>query len=106
MNDKQYIDAARKLAERILQEGGASPEDRLIYGFRLVTARHPSEKELASLRKGFDRQLASFAAEPAAAEKLLGYGDLPKNANLEPVEYAAWTMMANLLINLDETINK
>jgi hypothetical protein len=106
MNDKQYIDAARKLAERILTEGGASSDDRLVYGFRLVTARHPNEKEMNSLRKGLDKQLAAFNTDKSAADKLLAYGDLPRNTSLESVEYAAWTMVANLLINLDETINK
>lgn len=106
MNDKQYIDAGKKLAERMMQEGGATPEDRLVYGFRLMVARRPTEKELSALRRTYDKQAALFAADQPAAQKLLAYGDLARNPNLDPVEYAAWTMMANLLINLDETITK
>lgn len=106
MNDRQYIDAAKKLAERMLREGGASPEQRLTYGFRWMTARPPSAKELDVLKKSLDKQLAYFQANKAAAENLLSYGDVPRDPALDPAEYAAWTMLANLLINLDETITK
>jgi len=106
MNDKQYIDAARKLAERMMRDGGATPEQRLTYGFRWMTARPPSSKELEVLRKSLDKQTAFFTADKAAAEKLLAYGDSPRDTSLDPTEYAAWTMIANMLINLDETITK
>lgn len=106
MNDKQYIDASRKLAERMIQEGGSTPEQRLIYGFRWVTARPPTLRELQVLQRTFDKQLATFRNDKDSAEKLLAYGDSPRNQNIDPIEYAAWTMIANLLINLDETITK
>jgi hypothetical protein len=106
MNDKQYIDAARKLAERMLHEGGTTPEQRLTYGFRWMTARLPSARELDVLKKTLDNETAAFQADKPAAEKLLAYGDSPRDMNLETAEYAAWTMIANLLINLDETITK
>ena len=106
MNDKQYIDAARKLAERMIAEGGSTADSRLIYGFRLVTARQPTDREMEVLRRTFDKESSSFQADREAAEKLVAYGELPKNTQLDPVEYATWTMIANLLINLDETITK
>ena len=106
MNDKQYIDAARKLAERMLKEGGSTPEQRLAYGFRWMTARPPSTRELQVLKKTLDNETAVFLADKPAAEKLLAYGDSPRDMTLETAEYAAWTMIANLLINLDETITK
>lgn len=106
MNDKQYIDAARKLAERMILEGGSTPESRLIYGFRWMTARKPSEKELNVLRRTLATQENIFKTDKVAAESLVAYGDAPRNPNLDPAEYAAWTMIANLLINLDETITK
>ena len=106
MNDKQYIDAARKLAERMLKEGGTTPEQRLTYGFRWMTARPPSVRELEVLKKTLDNETAVFQSDKSAAEKLLAYGDSPRDMNLEISEYAAWTMIANLLINLDETITK
>ncbi len=106
MNDKQYIDAAHKLAERIILEGGATAESRLTYGFRWVTARQPTSREMDVLLKSLERQTASFQADKMAAEKLLTSGDSPRNTSLDLVEHAAWTMIANLLINLDETITK
>ena len=106
MNDKQYIEAARKLAERMILEGGTTPEQRLTYGFRWMTARPPTSREIEVLRKTLDKQVALFQADKSFAEKLLAYGDSPRNASLESSEYAAWTMIANLLINLDETITK
>jgi len=106
MNDKQYIDAARKLAERMILEGGSTPESRLTFGFRWVIARPPSPHELEVLRRSLDKQTAIFQADKSAAEKLIAYGDSPRNASIDPIEHAAWTMVANLLINLDETITK
>ena len=106
MNDKQYVEAARKLAARIMKEGGATPQERLTYGFRLATARGPSAGELDVLQRTLQKQLQAFTADKAAADKLLSYGDSPKVTDLDPSEHAAWTMIANLLINLDETITK
>lgn len=106
MNDKQYVEAARKLAARMMKEGGATPQERLTYGFRLTTARTPTPKELDVLQRTLQKQLQTFTADKAAADKLLAYGDSAKIMDLDPGEHAAWTMVANMLINLDETITK
>ena len=106
MNDKQYVEAARRLAERMLTEGGSTLESRLLFGFRITTARPPTTKELEVLQRTFEKQLVAFEADTPAAEQLLAYGDSPRKMDIEPGEYAAWTMIANLLINLDETITK
>jgi len=106
MNDKQYVEAARKLGARMMKEGGTTPQERLIYGFRLTTARTPTAKEMNVLQRTLQKQLQTFATDKAGADKLLAYGDSPKIMDLDPSEHAAWTMVANLLINLDETITK
>jgi hypothetical protein len=106
MNDKQYVESARKLAARMMKEGGTTSQERLTYGFRLATARIPTAKEMQVLQRTLETHLQTFAADKPAAEKLLAYGDSPKATDLEPGEHAAWTMIANLLINLDETITK
>lgn len=106
MNDKQYVDAARKLAERMILEGGSTREDKLTSGFRWLTSRPPSAKELEVLQKTLGKQMMIFQADKPAAEKLLAYSDLPRNQSIDPSEHAAWTMIANLLINLDEFITK
>jgi hypothetical protein len=106
LNDKQYVEAARHLAERVLREGGATLEDRLAYAFRLATARRPTADELSVLVKVYQAQLADYQADKEAAAKLLSYGDSKRNEALDPSEEAAWTMVANLILNLDEVVTK
>jgi hypothetical protein len=106
LNDKQYVEAARHMAERVLREGGATLEDRLAYAFRLATARRPNADELSVLVKVYQAQLADYQADKEAAAKLLSYGDSKRNEALDPSEEAAWTMVANLILNLDEVVTK
>jgi len=106
MNDEQYVEAARHLAERMMTAGGATPSERLAFAFRLATARPPEKSELAVLRRVFDRQLEHYRKDPAGAEKLLAVGESPHSKTLNASEYAAYTMAANLILNLDETITK
>jgi hypothetical protein len=106
MNDEQYIEAARHLAERMMTAGGASPAERLAFGFRLATSRLPTDRETAVLLKLYDKQLARYRASKDSAEKLLAVGDSKRNAKLDAAEHAAYTMAANLILNLDETITK
>ena len=75
-------------------------------GFRLTTARRPDAQELDTLTKLFEQQLAYYRANKSAALKLLKVGESKRFESLDPSEHAAWTMMANLLLNLDETITK
>jgi hypothetical protein len=106
MNDEQYVEAARHLARRMIVEGGSQPHDRLAYGFRLTTARRPETREMDVMLSLFNQQLAHYKTEKEAAVKLLSVGESKRDEALEPTEYAAWTMMANLLLNLDETVTK
>src|SRR5438045_2956461 len=77
LNDPTYVEAARKLAERMLTEPGpaAPPEARIAFAFRLATARVPSLAERAVLRDVFEADLAKFRTDPAAARKLLSVGE-------------------------------
>jgi hypothetical protein len=106
LNDVVYVEAARKLGERMMREGGATPTDRLAYGFRLSTARRPDARELASLLKGFEQYAVRFRTDPEAAKELLGVGESPADKTFEPAELAAYTASANVLLNLDETLTK
>lgn len=105
MNDPTYVEAARKLAERVMREASGSQE-RMILGFRLVTGRVPKEKELAVLEKVYDAQLTTFKPDLAAARKLLTVGEAAFDPTFNPAELAAWTVVANLILNLDETVSK
>lgn len=106
MNDVTFVEAARHLAARLLDEGGETPNERLTYGFRLVTARAPKPQELAVLTRGLRFQLARFEADPGAARELLRQGDSPLHDGLDRNTWAAYTTTANLLLNLDEAITK
>jgi hypothetical protein len=106
MNDPQFVEAARALAERTMKEGGATPETRLAYMFRLTTARRPDAKEMADLLAAYKDHLATYTRDAAKAKQLISVGELKPDAKLNPSELAAWTMIANLLLNLDEVINK
>ncbi len=105
LNDPIYVEAARKLAERVMH-AGADADARLVLAFRLTLARTPTAKEKAILGEMVQQSLAKFRNDPAAAAKLLGVGDSPRDARLDAVELAAWTTAMNLLLNLDETITK
>jgi len=106
MNDKQFVEASRKFAERIMTEGGKTAEERIAFAFRTCTARKPTPEEIAVIKSVFKSQLADYRKTPDAAKRLLSIGESPRNEKLDPVELAAWTMVANLVLNLDETITK
>jgi hypothetical protein len=108
MNDPTYVEAARKMAERVLSEAGAaaSPDDRIAFAFRLATARRPTAEESAVLRRIYDAQLALYRSNADAASKLLTVGESPRNEKLNPADLAAWTTVTSTILNLDETITK
>ena len=106
MNDKQYVEASRALAQRMLMDGGATPEAKLTHGFRLVTGREPAADELPVLVSLLQAQQAIYQADKDAATKLVTYGDSKRNEALDVSELAAWTMLANLMFNLDESVTK
>lgn len=106
MNDPTYVEAARKFAERIILEGGANTDDRLKFAFRTVTGRPIQERELTILSKTFDKQLERFTKDTDGAKKLLTVGESPRSEKIPPAELAAWTMLANTLLNLDEVLTR
>lgn len=106
MNDPQYFEAARVFAERTIKEGGSTPEERVAYAFEIATARLPDVEEAHTLLNAFQGNLEEFKADPDAAKKLIAVGESAPDATLAPAELAAWTMVTNLILNLDEVINK
>ena len=106
LNEVTYVEAARKLAERMILEGGATPAERIRYGFVRATGRPPTDAELAVLARGLDRRLAEYRAKPDAAKQLIALGEAKADAKLDPAELAATTLTANVLLNLDETVTK
>ena len=106
LNDPTYVEASRKFAERILQEGGTSLDDRLTFAFRHVVARQPSPRERTLLKQLVTEQLADYATRGDKAEALLKVGESPRETKLNPNELAAWTIFASTLLNLDESLTR
>ncbi|HMO63699.1 MAG TPA: DUF1553 domain-containing protein, partial [Verrucomicrobiota bacterium] len=105
LNDPTYIEAARKFAERLLRER-QTDADRIAHAFRLATARPPRSAEAAALAEVLEAQRRHYAADRAAALKLLANGESPRDEAFDPAELAAWTMVASAILNLDETVTK
>jgi hypothetical protein len=106
MNDPVQLEAARKLAERMMLEGGASPVQRLDFAFKLATARRPQPEEMQPLSALLEKRLAAYREDPAAAKAFIAVGQSKPNATLDPVDLAAYANLASLILNLDETITR
>ncbi|HWD98145.1 MAG TPA: DUF1553 domain-containing protein, partial [Bryobacteraceae bacterium] len=106
LNDPIFVEAARKLAERSIHEGGASSDARLAYAFRLATGRRPDDTEMNILRATFAKMLAAYQANEPGARSLLKVGASGSDASIAPGELAAYTAVANVILNMDEVITK
>lgn len=106
MNDVQMMEASRHLAERVLKEGGNSPMTRASWAFELATAREPESGELATLLDIYEHGLAKFSAETEKSHQLLSAGESPRDETLPANEHAAWTIVASMILNLDEVLTR
>ncbi|HTM48939.1 MAG TPA: DUF1553 domain-containing protein [Bryobacteraceae bacterium] len=106
MNDVTYLEAARVMAQRMMTEGGSTPPERIAYGFRLATARVPSAKKAEVLLGSYRHYLDQYQTNVESARKLVRAGESPVNATLDTSELAAYTTVASLILNLDETVTK
>jgi mono/diheme cytochrome c family protein len=105
LNEVTFVEAARKLAEQTLRQPGDN-DAKLAWTFRKVVRRDATSAELAVLRKGLEKRLATYAADPSLAPKLLAQGVSPAATDLDRNQLAAWTTTANILLNLDETVTR
>lgn len=105
LNDPQFIEASSAFARRILAEGGASVDSRIAYAFRLATARKPTRDEIRIVRQTLEKVLTDYREDKAAAGKLIE-GSGQTESGYAAGELAAWTTVANMLLNLDETVTK
>ena len=105
MNEVTYVEASKKFSERIMANG-ATVDERIAWAFRAATARQPEPAELVLLTAGYERRLTRFRAQPKEAEQLLDQGESTLTEALGQAELAAMVTVANVLLNLDELINK
>ena len=104
-NDPTFVEMARALAQRIVNEASPSDEERIRYAFRLCMAREPNSLEAQRLALLISQQREAYAAEKLAAIALLG-SDLKDISDDDKIELAAWTTFARVLMNLDEFITR
>jgi hypothetical protein len=104
LNDSAFVECAQALARRMTAETKGPEKERAIHGFRLCVARPPNNVELDYLLKLYRENLEKYKANAEAARSLVGSLPLPQGADV--AELAAWTVVANVLLNLDETITQ
>ena len=106
LNDPQYIEAARVLAEKLIVQQADAVDVRLTTAFRLLTSRAPTAKELAVLNRLYLDQKAHFTAVSADAIAILTVGDAPRNDKLNAADHAAMTVVIQTLMSFDECVTK
>ena len=105
LNDPTWVEAARFLAEQVMQEKDELPE-RIEYAFRLVNAENPSPSKLDILKAAYEEQVNIYHKSPGDAEKLLAVGDKKRNPKLPLPEHAALTNLCLAILNLDQSLTR
>jgi Protein of unknown function (DUF1553)/Protein of unknown function (DUF1549)/Concanavalin A-like lectin/glucanases superfamily/Planctomycete cytochrome C len=106
LNDPQYLEAARVLAERMIRAGGSQTRDRVTFAFRLLTSRRPDQKELELLDTLYADMRREYTRDRRAALKLLSVGQYKRHPSLDPGDVAGATMVATTIMNFDEAVYK
>jgi hypothetical protein len=106
MNDVSFLEAARFIGQRMMKEGGAAPDTRLRYGFRLVTGRTPAGAEEQVLHDSLQYHLDYFSDKKNDVKAFLNQGEARPDSSLDERELAAYTSVGSLLLNLDEAVTK
>lgn len=106
LNDPAFVETAVALAGRLLTEGGATDKARIDLGFLLCTGRPPEASEVQIMIQLLQSQRDHYAVLPAAADELIQSDGPSMTAELDHIELAAWSILANVLLNLDETITR
>ncbi|MBS0262154.1 MAG: DUF1553 domain-containing protein [Planctomycetes bacterium] len=106
LNDPVFVEAAQALARRLVREGGNTPADRVRFGLKLCLVRPPSPEQVSQLVELYEQELQDYRADPKGAEQLATDPLGPLPTGLDPAELAAWTIVGNVLLNLDGVLMK
>jgi len=106
MNDVTFVEAARKLAERMMTEGGNQPRERIEFAYELVLARPPKPAEMQVLFDALNGFETRYQRDRKSAKEFLKHGDSPQEIKADARELAAYTSIASLMLNLDETVTR
>lgn len=106
LNDTTYVEAARAMAQRLLQQEHADDSTRLDAAYQGLLARRPTPPERELLLKRLSKLKTAYSSAPGEAEKLLAAGESPRDPSLPAPTHAAWMVVCQILLNLDETLSK
>jgi len=106
LNDPQFVEAARALAQRTMTEGGDTLEDQIAYAYRLAAGVRPSPAAVAVLKTAYEQELAVFQDDVERAKKLLSIGESKRDENLDPAQHAAMSVVCSMILNLDAVITR
>ena len=106
LNDPTYVETARVFGARIFKEGGKTPTERIHWAFQQALSRLPQPKELEIIAGLYEKHKTEYTGNPDAAKALAATGEAPATQGIEPIELAAWTSVARVILNLHETITR
>ena len=106
LNDPQFVEAARALAQRLIKQGGNNTLSRIDYGFRLALSRPATQEESRVIERVLADQLTRFRNDPGKAKEFLTVGEIPRDETIDPIDHAAWMVIGQLLLNMDETLTR
>jgi hypothetical protein len=106
LNDPTYVEAARAFAERVIKQGGPTTSARLNHAYHLALSREIQPSEAKVLTELYEKHLAEYRADAAAAQKLLSTGERPVPKDMNLAELAAWTSVTRTILNLHEAITR
>jgi hypothetical protein len=106
LNDPQFVESARAFAQRIISEGDADERSRINFGFKLALSREATDEEFEVLKRVLNGQASAFTADKEKAKKFLSVGESARNESVNIVEHAAWTVIAQMILNMDETLTR
>jgi len=106
LNDPQFVEAAKVMAERMQKKGGETLEEKITFAFRLSTGRRPKTEEIKVLKTLYEKQQQYFAEQPEKAQELLAVGEYPIEDTLDPMQTAVYAVLASTMLNHDEAYTK
>jgi hypothetical protein len=106
LNDPQFVEAARALAEVSLKQGGSSLQDQIAFAYRRATGVSPAGGVAGILTETFHEELQRFQADAESAGKFLAIGESPRDESIDIPTHAAMTIVTSMILNLDESLTR
>ncbi|MCA9032700.1 MAG: DUF1553 domain-containing protein, partial [Planctomycetaceae bacterium] len=107
LNDTQFVEAARAMAQRVMEQTPNKPvSERIVMAYRMATGVTPNANAVAQLAEAYQTELTVFQNDPKLATQFLSIGDSPRNEKLDVSEHAAMTIITSIILNLDETLTR